>query len=100
MICVTVRWVKARGVPTKSLKKLLEDHHPHGRKHDPELTIPLCRNCHGECTESLLREDVSMRFERNPRERVARTLEAQAAFFEDFARAQRRLADRVRALRQ
>jgi len=99
VICAMVRWLKVHGVRRRFLKKILEDHHPHGKKHDPELTIPLCRNCHGECTEGLLRENVSMRFERNPCERTARTLEAQAAFFEDFAKAQRRLAGRVRRLR-
>ncbi len=94
VIPVTIRWLKAHGVP----KKLLEDHHPRGRKHDPELTIPLCRNCHWQCTEGLLREGISMRFERDQRERIAISLEAQAAFFEDFAKAQRRLADRVRGV--
>jgi hypothetical protein len=98
VISVTVRWLKARGVPRKILNKLLEDHHPHGSKHDPDLTIPLCRNSHAECTEGVRREGVSMRFEPNPRERIARTLEAQAAFFENLAEAQRRLAGRVRAL--
>jgi hypothetical protein len=95
VIPVTAKWLKAHGVP----KKLLEDHHPVGRKHDPKLMIPLCRNCHGECTEGLLREGISMRFERDPRERIALTLEAQAEFYEDFAKAQRRLAARVRSLR-
>ena len=95
VILVTVKWLKAHGVP----KKLLEDHHLDGRKYDPELTIPLCRNCHGECTEGLLREGVSMRFERDERERIALSLEAEAAFFERYAHAQRRKADRIRALR-
>lgn len=98
VIRAAVRWLKANGVPRKVVKKLLEDHHPHGNKHDPDLTIPLCRNCHGECTEGLRREGVSMRFEPNARERVARTLETQASFYEDFAKAQRRLAGVVRSL--
>lgn len=95
VILVTFKWLKPHGVP----KKLLELHHPRGRKHDPRLTIPLCRNCHGECSEGLLREGISMRSERDPRERTALSLEAQAAFFEDFAKAQRRLANQVRRVR-
>ena len=95
VILVTLRWLNAHGVP----KKLLEDHHINGRKHDPKLKIPLCRNCHAECSEGVLRAGVSMRFERNQRERMALSLEAQAAFFEDFAKAQQRLADQVRRVR-
>lgn len=94
VIPVTVKWLKAHGVP----KKLLEDHHVVGRKHDSKLMIPLCRNCHGECTEGLLREGIDMRFQRDPRERIALTLEAQAAFHENYAKAQRRLAAHVRGL--
>jgi len=95
VISVTAKWLKAHGVP----KKLLEDHHIVGRKHDPRLIIPLCRNCHGECTEGLLREGITMRFERDPHERIALTLEAQAVFHENYAKAQRGLAARVRSLR-
>ena len=95
VITVTAKWLKAHGVP----RKFLEDHHVVGRKHDPKLIIPLCRNCHGECDEGLLREGIGNRFKRDPRERIALTLEAQAAFYEDFAKAQRRLAARVRSLR-
>jgi len=93
VILVTRRWLKAHEVS----KSFLEYHHPFGRNHDSELKIPLCRNCHGECTEGLLRAGISMRFERTRRERIASCLEAQAAFFENFARSQRRLADRVRS---
>jgi hypothetical protein len=95
VILVTLKWIKAHG----TAKKFLEDHHPRGRNHDPDLKIPLCRNCHGECTEGLRRAGVSMRSKRNESERIALTLEAQAAFFEDFAKAQRRIADRARRIR-
>jgi hypothetical protein len=88
------KWLRARGVP----KRLLQDHHPEGRKQDSELTIPLCHNCHNECTEGLLREGVSMQRAKDKRERLARSLEADAAFFEDFAKAQRRKATIVRSL--
>jgi hypothetical protein len=97
VILVTKKWLRTHGVSKKWLKKWLEDHHPGGRNHDPGLKIPICRNCHGECTEGLLRAGVRMCPTRNKRERLALTLEAQAAFFEDFARAQRRNAEFVRA---
>ncbi len=97
VILVIKKWLRAHGVSKNWLKKWLEDHHPGGRNHDPELKIPICRNCHGECTEGLLRAGVRMRPARNKREMLALTLEAQAAFFENLARAQRRNAGFVRA---
>ena len=87
VILATLRWLKAHGVP----KKLLEDHHPYGRKNDPELTIPLCRRCHAECAEGLLREGVSMRFEPNLRKRTALILKADIAFMENSIKAKQRL---------
>src|SRR5262245_49744934 len=32
-------------------RTVLEAHHACGRAHDPDLTIPLCRNCHAVQTE-------------------------------------------------
>jgi hypothetical protein len=32
-------------------RSLLEAHHLVGRANDPDLTAPLCRNCHAEVTE-------------------------------------------------
>ena len=95
VIVVTEKWLKAFGVP----KKLLEDHHVSGKKHDSELTIPLCHNCHDECHEGILREGVRLQPAKDERERIALSLEAEAAFFERYAEAQRRKANRVRGLR-
>ena len=96
VIAMTLKGLKALGVS----KKFLEDHHPSGENHDPGLKIPICRNCHWECTEGLLRTCVRMRPVQHKNESIALTLEAQATFFENFATAQRRTAERVRSLRQ
>ncbi len=42
-------------------RSLLEAHHPLGEAFAPELTVPLCRNCHGEATEGQLRVGVDLR---------------------------------------
>jgi len=74
-------------------RRQLERHHVVGRKHDSELIIQVCRHCHDLLTEGLLREGISMLFEPNRVTRAANILKAQAAFLEEFANAQRRLAD-------
>jgi hypothetical protein len=98
VILVTLKWLEAHRVPIP--KELLEKHHPGGKNHQPNLTIPLCRNCHAECTENLLRAGVSMRRAVSERESIALSLEAEALFFEDYAKAQRQKAARVRGLGQ
>ena len=46
----------------KAVKKsLLETHHIFGKANDPEATVILCRNCHGEITESNRDAGISMR---------------------------------------
>jgi hypothetical protein len=42
-------------------RRLLEVHHVAGRRHDPELTVLLCLNCHARATEALAQAGVSMR---------------------------------------
>lgn len=73
-------------------RTLLEEHHNFGRKRDSESTVTLCRNCHAEVTEDLLREGVPMKRERDPRTRVAYALLAQAVFDRKRADAQERFA--------
>ena len=92
LVRVSPDWLMAHGVP----RSLLEEHHLAGRKHDPELTVPLCRNCHAEATEGLLRAGVSMRPEPNPIARVALQLDAQAIFHEALAASERRSAELLR----
>jgi len=71
----------------------LEQHHVVCRQHDRDLTVPLCRNCHAEITELLLREGADTRFEPNRVVRVALMLRALAVFFEMLAPKLRRWAD-------
>lgn len=59
-------------------KRLLEEHHLLGRNHDPNLTILLCRNCHFLAHEGYLRAGIDMRYEPDPRKRVAKMLLALA----------------------
>ena len=77
---------------SSSLRTLLEDHHVAGRRNDPKLTIPLCRNCHAELTEDLRCEDVSMKAIPNRRRPSAWRLLGLASLFERIAEALRRWA--------
>lgn len=66
-------------------RTLLEAHHVFGRKRDWGLTVVLCRNCHAEITEDLMRAGVPMVRERDPRRRVAFALLSAAVFFKKYA---------------
>src|SRR4051812_39393139 len=69
LIPVTLQWlVEERGIPVD----LLEQHHVVGAAHDPVLTVPLCRNCHGLVTEDLRRGEISMRPASDPLTRTIR----------------------------
>ena len=81
-----------KGVPGH----LFEEHHIVGVKHDPELTILICRNCHAKVTEGLLRAGVSMRPEPDPVKRLVHMLDAQAVLFEKLTDAQKRWAEQLR----
>ena len=96
LIRVSPDWLTAHGCQ----RSLLEKHHLVGRKHDPELTVPLCRNCHAEATEGLLKAVVSMRPEPDPARRIALMLDALAVFREEEAEALRRWAELLRKIFQ
>ena len=70
-------WVKARVPP-----KVLQDHHVVGRSHDGELIVLLCANCHLLAHTRYFNAGIELRFEPDPVKRVARMLEARAAFAE------------------
>jgi len=78
-------WLETRGIPTKRIARLLEEHHVVGEAHDADLTITLCLNCHREITERLAREGVSMRPEANRRKFIAMMLRASAVLFDCLA---------------
>ncbi len=96
LISVTPHWLKAHGVVVQ--RSLLDKDHIVGKKHDPELTAPLCRNCHAEKTDGLLQAGVSMRPELDPLARIALKMEAEAVFHEMLAAAKRRDAVLIRRL--
>ena len=92
LIPVTEEWLEAHGIP----RRILEEHHVATRNRDGQLVALLCRNCHTEATEGLLRAGVSMRAERDPRARVAAMLDALAVFLGMLAEAVRRWAEILR----
>lgn len=69
-------------------RRLLEDDHVLNHANDPELTVWLCRNCHGAVTEA--RRDAgaetSHHPDRHPLERIEAGLRALAAFLMALAR--------------
>ena len=75
----------------------LELHHPMGAAHEPDLTAPVCKNCHAKTTEGQLREEVPLRATQNLPDRLAAILTALAAFFRFLADALDRLVADVKA---
>jgi hypothetical protein len=92
LIVVTLQWLKIHKVP----RSVLEEHHLWGRKHDPNLTVPVCPNCHAEITEGYRQEDVRMRPEPDPIANEASRLTADAVVHERWAAAKRRRAEALR----
>jgi hypothetical protein len=82
LIVVTLEWLKAHMAPIS----LLQNHHLWGRKHDLELTVPVCPNCHVEITENYRQEDVRMRPEPDPIANEVVILRAKAVFHEKRVR--------------
>lgn len=73
-------------------RKFLEEHHPLGRNHDPNLTVFVCRNCHALSHEHLLDAGVDLQSESDPIRRVATMLRAEAVHFEMLAQTKRQQA--------
>ncbi len=61
----------------------LEEHHPGGRKNDPEWTITLCRNCHARLTDLNLRYGVSMKEPKDDLERAQNRVRGCAVLLAD-----------------
>ena len=89
---VSRAWLEARGISKDGIKRLLEKLHIVGEKHDPDLTVFLCLNCHREITEGLAREGVSMRPEKNLLKLIALMLRASAVLLELLATSFRKWA--------
>jgi hypothetical protein len=92
LIVVTLGWLEAHNVP----RSVIQEHHLWGRKYDPELTVPVCPNCHAEITEGYRQEDISMRPEPDPIANEVFMLGAEAVFLEKWAAAKRRQAELLR----
>ena len=92
LIDKTADWLKRHGIPNS----LLEQHHPAGQHHDPELTVLICRNCHAILHEGILQAGVNMRPEPDPISRVATMLEALSVFFKMLAAAMSKWAELLR----
>jgi hypothetical protein len=89
---VTRQWLEAKGVPKERLHRLLQDHHVVGEAHDSELIVTLCLNCHGEITEGLRVEGVSMNPEENLIKLIALMLRGSAVLFDSLANSYRKWA--------
>src|SRR5215469_2837211 len=73
-------------------RKLLPEHHVLGRKHDPNLFVIVCLNCHAVVHEMLADTGVDLRPQSDPVKRVAAMLRAEAVHFEMLANAKRQQA--------
>jgi hypothetical protein len=71
----------------------IQDHHTAGRNHDSQLTAPLCEKHHREMHEELLRAGIPLRYEPDPRKRVAEALRSSAIYQHKLADAMERWAD-------
>jgi hypothetical protein len=74
----------------------LEMHHPMGVTHEPDLTIPLCKNCHARATEDQLREEVPLSAADTFLDRIAAIFGSLAAFFRFLADSFNRLQSQVK----
>ena len=81
-------------------RKFLADHHQLGRKHDPDSTVLVCRNCHALAHETLLDAGVGLRPEGDPVQRVATMLRAEAVHFEMMAATKRQQAELLEGRKQ
>jgi len=66
-------------------RSLLEAHHPFGEAHAPDLTVPMCRNCHAVLSAYQVDEEVPLQPQSTLVERVKAILEALIALFKGAA---------------
>ena len=73
-------------------RKCLIKHHQLGRKHDPNLVVLVCLNCHAVLHETLPDAEVDLQHEPDPIKRVATMLRAEAVHCEMVANTKRQQA--------
>jgi len=71
----------------------IEEHHPAGRNHDVEFTVPLCQKHHDEMHEMMRRAGISLALEADPKRKVAMALRSIAVYHRAEADAFERFAD-------
>ena len=76
-------------------RTLLERHHVAGCANDADLTVVVCRNCHGELTEALRDAGVSMKGPPNPVIATIQLLRGLAVLCDDLVHSCRRHADEL-----
>ncbi len=74
-------------------RTLLENHHVVGKRHDPSLTLPVCRNCHGELTEGARDAGADLRRQPTYLHRLAMILLSLGSLFIALGEAMRRYAN-------
>ena len=81
-------------------RSLLEGHHVLGVSNDPNLRVPVCRNCHAKTTEAMHAAGVDLRHipSRTILEVIVSILRALGAFFHALADTLFAWADRLLAL--
>jgi len=81
---------------------LIEAHHVAGRAHEPDLTVPVCKNCHAILTELNRCNGATMQQTANLLEYIITVLRALGGFFpilgESFAQTAERLSQFAEAL--
>src|SRR5712692_728683 len=82
-------------VLTTSKRRIVQAHHVVGRRHDPDLTVVLCLNCHARATEALEQAGVSMQPAATLLEREIATHVSLAAFLRQLTDARLRQAARL-----
>ncbi len=84
---------ECQGLATTPCVLCVHRHHTAGKNHDPLLKVPLCEMHHREIHEQMLRAGISLRYESDPRVRVAMALRAMAVYSRAEADAMDRMAD-------
>ena len=81
-------------------RKLLLEHHVLGRKHDSDLSVIACLNCHAVVHEMLADAEVDLRPQSDPVKRVAAMLRAEAVHLEMLANSMRKQAELLEGSKQ
>ena len=93
-VCVLCRFDQPEGLTLVSWS-MIDVQHVHGAKHDPDLKVPICRNCHARITELNRQAGASMTEPANLLEHLLTVLRALGAFFRLLGEALLKLAEKL-----